>query len=96
MAEVGLIRKRLRSEIDAAPKVGRRAQHERTAAADKAYEIFLKALPYPCFVRSRMCFAPRISRSKCRHRRTACVWHPTAIVTASRSSSTQPSIRQCR
>jgi len=48
MAEISLIRKRLRSEIDAARKSAAE-RRQRTAAADKAYEFFLIGVAVPVF-----------------------------------------------
>ena len=48
MADSGLIRKRLRAEIEAARR-HRAARRERTAAAERAYESFLEAIAVPAF-----------------------------------------------
>ena len=48
MADVGLIRKRLRAEIDAARKTAA-TRRERAAAAERAYETFLESVAVPAF-----------------------------------------------
>jgi hypothetical protein len=48
MADVALIRKRLRSEIDAARR-GAAERRERAAAANRAYETFLSDVAIPTF-----------------------------------------------
>ena len=48
MADVGLIRKRLRAEIDAARKTAA-TRRERAAAAERAYETFLDSVAVPAF-----------------------------------------------
>ena len=48
MADVGLIRKRVRAEIDAARKSSA-TRRERTAAAERAYGTFLTDLATPAF-----------------------------------------------
>ena len=96
MADVGLIRKRVRAEIDAARKSAAE-RRERTAAAERAYEHFLTGIAVPVFrqianvlraegisVRS----ADAVERRAPRRR--------TATATPSSSSSTPASIRRSR
>jgi ribosome-interacting GTPase 1 len=48
MAEISLIRKRVRAEIDAARKLSAE-RRQRTAAAEKAYDFFLMGIAVPVF-----------------------------------------------
>jgi hypothetical protein len=48
VADVGLIRKRLRAEIDAARKTAA-TRRERASAAERAYEKFLESVAIPAF-----------------------------------------------
>jgi hypothetical protein len=48
VADIGLIRKRLRAEIDAARRAAG-LRRERTAAASRAYEVFLTDVAVPAF-----------------------------------------------
>ena len=94
MAEISLIRKRLRTEIDAARKsAAERRQRTRRGRARVRFLPHGDCRPRVSPDRQRAC-ARRISSSRCKHRRTACASCRTAIVTASGSSSTPAWIRQ--